>query len=93
MKYTEFTGKTVEEAVENGLAELGITKEQADIRVLEVCVEYEITVDYTGIDSVQKYLSTRACNVIATEYNENVRFLVAIKKTEEKFEKMIISKN
>ena len=55
----------------------------ADIRVLEVCVEYEITVDYTGIDSVQKYLSTRACNVIATEYNENVRFLVAIKKTEE----------
>ncbi len=35
MKYTEFTGKTVEEAVENGLAELGITKEQADIRVLE----------------------------------------------------------
>ena len=35
MKYTEFTGKTVEEAVETGLKELGITKEQADIRVLE----------------------------------------------------------
>ena len=35
MKYTEFTGKTVDEAVEAGLAELGISKEEADIRVLE----------------------------------------------------------
>ena len=35
MKYTEFTGKTVEDAVEIGLKELGLTKEQADIRVLE----------------------------------------------------------
>lgn len=35
MNYTEFTGKTVEEAVEKGLSELGLTKEQADIRVLE----------------------------------------------------------
>lgn len=35
MKYTEFTGKTVEEAIENGLSELGLTKENADIRVLE----------------------------------------------------------
>ena len=35
MQYTEFTGKTVDEAVEKGLKELGITEEQADIRVLE----------------------------------------------------------
>jgi len=35
MKYTEFTGKTVEEAVEKGLQELSLTKETADIRVLE----------------------------------------------------------
>ena len=35
MEYTEFTGKTVDEAVEKGLAELGITAEQADIRVIE----------------------------------------------------------
>ena len=35
MTYTEFTGKTVEEAVEKGLKEFGITAEQADIRVLE----------------------------------------------------------
>ena len=35
MNFTEFTGKTVEEAVEKGLKELGITKETAEIRVLE----------------------------------------------------------
>ena len=35
MKYTEFTGKTVDEAIETGLQELGLTKETADIRVLE----------------------------------------------------------
>ncbi len=35
MNYTEFTGKTVEEAIEKGLQELGLTKENADIRVLE----------------------------------------------------------
>ncbi|MBQ8394908.1 MAG: protein jag [Clostridia bacterium] len=35
MNYTEFTGKTVEEAVEKGLKELGIERENADIRILE----------------------------------------------------------
>ena len=35
MNYTEFTGKTVEEAVEKGLKELGLTKETAVINVLE----------------------------------------------------------
>ena len=35
MKYMEFTGKTVDDAVEKGLKELGIERENADIRVLE----------------------------------------------------------
>ena len=35
MKYTQFTGKTVDEAIQAGLEELGISKEDADIRVLE----------------------------------------------------------
>jgi len=35
MKYTEFTGKTVDEAVEKGLKELGLTEETAEIRILE----------------------------------------------------------
>lgn len=35
MEYVEFTGKTVDEAVEKGLKELSLTRETADIRVLE----------------------------------------------------------
>lgn len=35
MQYTQFTAKTVEEAIEKGLKELGLTVEQADVKVLE----------------------------------------------------------
>lgn len=35
MKYVEFTGKTVDEAVEEGLRTLGLARENADIRILE----------------------------------------------------------
>ena len=35
MNYTEFSGKTVEEATKKGLKELGLTEENASIRVLE----------------------------------------------------------
>ena len=35
MQYREFTGKTVEEAIEKGLAELNVSRENAEIRVLE----------------------------------------------------------
>ena len=31
----EFTGKTVEEAIEKGLQELGLTADEAEIQVLE----------------------------------------------------------
>ena len=33
--YTEFTGKTVDEAIEEGLRELGLNEEDADVRVLD----------------------------------------------------------
>lgn len=55
----------------------------ADIRVLEVCVEYLISVDYTGIDGVQKYVDSQGCSILSTDYNEKVCFLVAVKKTAE----------
>lgn len=35
MQYREFVGKTVEEAIEKGLAELNINREDADVRILE----------------------------------------------------------
>ena len=52
----------------------------ADIRVLEMCKEIEIQVDYTGIDSAQKYISSQPCSLLSSDYGEKVRFLVAVKK-------------
>ena len=57
--------------------------DEADIRSLQVCAEYRIETEYTGVDSVNKYFSTRACNVVSTEYVEKVVYTVAVKKTEE----------
>lgn len=55
----------------------------ADIRVLETCVEYETEVEYTGIDAMQKFISTHTCSLLSTEYGERVLFKLAVKKTEE----------
>ncbi|MBQ8429874.1 MAG: YigZ family protein [Clostridia bacterium] len=52
----------------------------ADIRVVETCVEITATVDYTGIDGVQKYVSSRPCSLLSTDYGEKVCFLIAVKK-------------
>ena len=54
----------------------------ADIRVLEMCQELVIEVDYTGTDGVQKYLSTHPCSLLSTDYGEKVRFKVAVKKAD-----------
>lgn len=54
----------------------------ADIRVLEMCSEYEFTVEYTGVDSMQKYLSSHTCSLLSTDYGEKVTFKIAVKKQE-----------
>ena len=54
----------------------------ADIRVLEVCVEVYCTVDYTGVDSLQKYLSSHTCTPLSTDYGEKVRCKIAVKKAQ-----------
>ena len=56
----------------------------ADVRALEVCVEYLLSVDYTGVDRLQKYLSSNTCSLLSTDYGEKVQIKVAVKKTEEK---------
>ena len=52
----------------------------ADIRVVETCVEIAATVDYTGIDGVQKYVSSQPCSLLSTDYGGKVRFIIAVKK-------------
>ena len=54
----------------------------ADIRVLEMCAERFVTVDYTGVDSVQKYISTHTCSLLSTDYGEKVTFRLAVKKAD-----------
>ena len=80
MKYTEFTGKTVNEAIENGLKELGITAEQADVRVLEegkkklfgsIKARVEIAVKETAEEPLVK----ACCPANATDGERTVVFL------------------
>ena len=86
MNYQEFTGKTVEEAVEIGLKELGLTKEQADIRVLEegkkklfgsVKARVEIAAKEEAVETVSEEVKTvcEACTEDATDGERTVVFL------------------
>ncbi len=54
----------------------------ADIRSLEMCAERIVEVDYTGVDSVQKYISTHTCSLLSTDYGEKVKYILAVKKAE-----------
>ena len=38
--------------------------------------------DYTGIDSVQKYFSSHTCTPLTSDYGAKVLFTVAVKKAE-----------
>lgn len=63
----------------------------ADIRCLETCVELVVTVDYTGIDSVQKFISSHTCTHLSSDYGERVSFKLAVKKSLfEAFEKELV---
>lgn len=52
----------------------------ADIRSLEMCKEFEITVDYTCLDSLQKYLNGADCMQSGVRYEDKVTALIAVKK-------------
>ena len=54
----------------------------ADIRALEMCQEQFLSVDYSGIDSVQKYISTHPWSLLSSDYGAKVTFQVAVKKAD-----------
>ena len=54
----------------------------ADIRSLEMCTEFAVEVDYTGIDGVQKYFGARTCTPLTSDYGAKVLFTVAVKKVD-----------
>ena len=55
---------------------------QAKIASLKTCVEVTITVDYTGLDALQRYLSTRTCLPVSCDYGEKVATVVAIERAQ-----------
>lgn len=54
----------------------------AEIRSIEACEEIEITVGYTGVDGVQKYIAQSGVCLLGCVYGENAVFRVAAKKRE-----------
>lgn len=56
---------------------------QADVRILQTCVEYACTVAYTEVDGLQKYFAAHTCTQLAIEYGEKVCVKIAVKKTDE----------
>lgn len=83
MKYTEFTGKTVDEAIEKGLQELGLTKETADIRVLEegkkkLFSSVKARVEIAPLDSEKTVCASKANG--ATDGERAVEFLEGLFK-------------
>ena len=91
MIYKEFTGKTVDEAIENGLKELGLTAEQADVRVLEegkkklfgsIKARVEIAAKEVAEAPVQEEVKAveTACPANATDGERTVVFLEGLFK-------------
>ena len=75
MNYQEFTGKTVEEAVEIGLKELGLTAEQADIRVLEEGKKKLFGSVKARVEIAAKEVVAETSNTNATDGERTVTFL------------------
>lgn len=85
MIYKEFTGKTVEEAVELGLKELGLTAEQADVRVLEegkkkLFGSVKARVEIAAKEVTQEETVENACPANATDGERTVCFLEGLFK-------------
>ena len=81
MEFKEFTGKTVEEAVELGLKELGLTSEQAEIRVLEEGKKKLFGAIKARVEIAAKEESVcPACSKNATDGERTVVFLEGLFK-------------
>ena len=54
----------------------------AEIRSLEMCVEYGIEVEYSEADAARKFISSQPCTLLSSDYGEGVTFRVAVKKSQ-----------
>jgi len=82
MQYKEFIGKTVEEAIEKGLAELNISREDADIRVLEEgkkklfgSIKARVEIAVKEAEAVVETVSVEVATEEGTDGERAVKFL------------------
>lgn len=76
MNYTEFSGKTVDEAIKKGLEELGLTEETASIRVLEegkkkLFGSIKARVEIAPLETEEEILEETAEEVVVEEVKVN----------------------
>ncbi len=58
----------------------------------EVCAESLYITDYSNVDTAIRFFSGRGANILSTEYLNDVRFTVAVKKAEEeKFDSSLVN--
>ena len=88
MKTTVSTGKTLDAAVNNGLAELGLTREQAEVKVLQEggflkSFKVEVTEKPSQTQKIQNFLAeiiakmgVEGCTVTLTENEDTVALVV-----------------
>lgn len=88
MKTTVSTGKTLDAAVNNGLAELGLTREQAEVKVLQEggflkSFKVEVTEKTSQTQKIQNFLAEiiakmgiEGCSVTLTENEDTVALVV-----------------
>ena len=93
-------GKTTNEAIENGLKELGITRDRVDIKVLEdenkksffsILTPRIVKVELTVKEEIKK-VEKEDRVVIKKEYNSNIEEIENAKKDVEEFVKIFINK-
>lgn len=59
----------------------------------DMCCESEYSVDYSAVDAVMRYCTETSASVNGTLYNNDVVFIIAVKKTdEEKFNSGLINR-
>lgn len=55
----------------------------AEICLWQTCSEWSFTVDYGGIDGMQKFISSHPSEILDTVYADKVTFVLLIRKAEE----------
>ena len=67
--------------------------DSAEKVLYETCAQSEYSVDYSSVDAVMRYCTENSASIINTVYNDDVTFVIAVKKADEqKFNSGLINR-